>query len=76
MTKKEYLEYGKEYLTLKSSIEQWKFGISLEKKFPKAKFKIFEKWMNYVNQSESHIKRQQTKEYYLNRLEYMLSAKK
>jgi hypothetical protein len=76
MTKQDYLDYGKEYLTLKSSIEQWKFGISIEKKFPKAKFKIFEKWMIFVNQSESNTKRQQTKAYYLDRLEYMLSAKK
>jgi hypothetical protein len=75
MTKKEYLEYGKEYLTLKSSIEQWKFGISLEKKFPKAKFKIFEKWMKDVNSHESHIKTMQSNEFYMKRLEMWLSKK-
>lgn len=76
MTKQEYLDYGKQYLELKSITEQWKFGISIEKKFPKAKFLIFNKWMNFVNYSESHIKRQQSKSYYLERLESMLTSKK
>jgi len=75
MTQKEYLEYGKQYVEIKSTIEQWKFGIAVEKKFPKSKFKIFSKWMNYVNYSQSHIKRNQTNKELLDRLEKMLSSK-
>ena len=71
-TKEDYLNIGKDYLKLKTTLDQWKFGLELEKKIPKAKFRIFDAWINTVNDMESHRNTKEDDQFYINFLSRML----